>query len=96
MAIDGYGQNFLGPLLTDDVLIEDLFDLARRRNLCNGLGDLSLFVLSENLVAERDALVADVDRRTGDELPNGVLGFPAERATEVLVRWHWILEVDPR
>jgi len=43
---------------------------------------------SEDLIAERDTLVADVDRRAGNEFPNRVLGLSAERATQVFVVRH--------
>ncbi len=36
-------------------------------------------VLIENLPAEFDALLTDVDARAGDELPHLVLAFTAER-----------------
>jgi hypothetical protein len=40
--------------------------------------DFPFLVFGQDLVAEGDALVADVHRRAGDELPDGVLGFTAE------------------
>ena len=39
--------------------------------------------LVQDLVAEIDALVADVDARTGDQLAHLVLRFPAERALQM-------------
>ena len=50
--------------------------------------DLALFVLRQDLIAECDALIADVDRGPGDELPDGVLRFPTEGAAEMLVVGH--------
>jgi hypothetical protein len=61
-------------------------DLAWR--LRDGFGDFALFVLGEDLIAECDALITNVDRRPGDELPDGILGFAAERAAEMLVVRH--------
>jgi hypothetical protein len=43
-----------------------------------GLGELLL----DDLVAEVDAFVADVDARTGDELLDLLLALPAERALQ--------------
>ena len=42
----------------------------------------------QDLVAQRDALVADVDRRARNELSDGVLGLAAEGAAEMLVVGH--------
>src|SRR5688500_14201834 len=77
-------------LLSDPVLAADALDLLRRRDLRDRFGNLALFILGENLVAERDALVADVYRRTRDELPNRVLRLAAERAAEVFVVGHLV------
>jgi hypothetical protein len=63
-------------LLPDHVLVEDVLDLVRGRDLGDRLGYLTLFVLGENLVAEGDALVANVDRRAGDELPTESFDLP--------------------
>jgi len=44
----------------------------------------------QNLIAEIDAFVADVDTRTGNKFADLVLRFAAERALEVGVKlWHW-------
>ena len=63
MVVDGDGEGLLGLLLPDHVLVEDVLDLLRGGDLGDRFGDLALFVLGQDLVAERDALVADVDRR---------------------------------
>src|SRR5215831_8466669 len=42
----------------------------------------SLCLLGEDVVGELDALVADVDRRTGDQLPHLALVLPAESALQ--------------
>ena len=63
VVVDRDRERLLRLLLPDHVLVEDVLDLLRRRDLSDRLGDLALFVLGEDLVAERDALVADVDRR---------------------------------
>src|SRR2546425_1817902 len=73
------------PLLADHVLVQHLLDLGRGGDLRDGLGDLALLVLRQDLVAEGDALIANVDRRTGNELPDRVLRLAAERAAEVLI-----------
>src|SRR5262249_46633746 len=58
----GHGQDFLGPLLADHVLIEFVFDGARRRNV----GDQTLvhaaaaLLLVDDGLAQLDALAADI------------------------------------
>src|SRR6266576_176953 len=88
VVIDGYGEGLLGAVLPDYVLVQDVFDFRRRGDLGDGFRDLALFVLRQDLIAERNALIADVDRRSGDEFPDRILGFAAERAAEVLVVRH--------
>ena len=88
VVIDRDGQGSLGALLADHVLVEDILDFAGSRDLGNRFGNFALFVLRQDLIAERDALIANVDRRSGDELPNRILGFAAEGAAQVLVVGH--------
>ena len=88
VIVDRDRQRLLRLLLPDHVLVENVLDLLRRRDLRDRLGDLALLVLGEDLVAEGDALVADVDGRSGDELPDRVLRLSAERAAEVFVVRH--------
>src|SRR5690606_13861162 len=72
----------LRPVLTDDVLLEEVEDLARLGQVDEpefaGLGQL----LVDDLVAQVDALVADVHAGTRDELLDLLLALPAERALE--------------
>ena len=73
------GSNLFGDILSDHVLVQHLFDFRRRRNLRYGFGNLALFVLREDFIAERDALIADIDRRARNEFPDRVLRLSAER-----------------
>ena len=85
VVVDGDGERLLGPLLPDHVLVEDGLDLGRARDaqLLVALllaGDL----LGDDVVAQPDALVADVDGRPGDELLHLLLRLPAEGAAQGL------------
>src|SRR5207244_1543703 len=79
-AVDREGA--LRLVLADDVLVEDLVDAARARDLRAESPCLrrlhELFV--HDLAAEGDALVADVDALTGDELADLILALAAEGA----------------
>ncbi len=82
VVVDGHRERTLGSVLPDDVLLEEAEDLARLRQLHQaelaGLGELLL----DDLVAEVDALVADVHAWAGDQLLDLLLALPAERALQ--------------
>src|ERR671917_184431 len=82
VVVDGHRQRPLGLVLPDDVLLEEVVDLLRLRQFVElqvrGLRELFL----DDLVAEVDALVADVDPGASDELLDLLLALPAERALE--------------
>jgi hypothetical protein len=85
VVVDGHGERALGSLLADDVLLEDVVDLPGLREVLQLEGRRSGQLLVDDLVAEIDALVADVDAGTGDELLDLPLRLAAEAAEELLV-----------
>ena len=89
VVVDGDRKGLLGRGLADHVLVEHLVDLLRLRQVLEvdagrsaGCGD---HLLVDDLVAEVDAFVADVDAGTGDQLLDLTLRFAAEAAEELLV-----------
>jgi len=86
VVVHGDGEDLLRPLLADHVLVEDVLDLGRP-------GDAQLLVarfflvdlLRDDVVAEADALVADVDGGPGNELLHLLLRLSAEGAAERVV-----------
>ncbi len=84
VVVDGDGQLPLGPLLADDVLVEELLDLGRRGERRPDAAVLEPVVVGDDVVADLDALVADEDRGACDELADVVLILVTERATENL------------
>src|SRR4029078_3444347 len=82
VGVDGAGEDLLGLLLADDVLVEGELDLARVGELGSRRPGLRLLehLLFDDLLAEGDALVADVDTLPGDQLPELPLALAAERA----------------
>src|SRR5690606_38445033 len=78
------GQDLLGALLADDVLVENLLDGLRLGDVLPAVGLLLLLdLLGDDVVAQPDALIADVDRRPRDELLHLLLRLAAEGAGEV-------------
>jgi hypothetical protein len=86
VVVDGDRKSPLGGLLADDVLLQDLVNLAGFRQVLQldpaaGRGQL----LVDDLVAEVDALVADVDAGSGNQLLDLALRLAAKAAEELLV-----------
>src|SRR5262249_45239612 len=78
VIVDGDGQDLLRAILADHVLIEDVLDLGGL-GVASEVTALFLFpLLPDDVVAEVDALVTDVDGGAGDQLADVVLAFPAE------------------
>jgi hypothetical protein len=84
VVVDRDGEDLLRVVLPDDVVVEERADLARGGQLVEvqltGVGELLL----DDLVAEVDALVADVHAGPGDELLDLLLRLAAERALQQL------------
>jgi hypothetical protein len=61
VVVDGDGEDLLGVLLADDVVVQELVDLTGLGQLVEAdLGGLRQLLL-DDLVAQIDAFVADVD-----------------------------------
>ena len=85
VVVDRHRQRALGLLLADDVLVEDVVDLPRLREVLDVEVRRSGELLIDDLVAEIDALVADVDAGAGDQLLDLPLRLAAEAAEQLLV-----------
>ena len=94
VVVDRHRQADLGVVLADHVQVEVVADLARLGELRRRQRRLVQQLAFEDVVAELDALAADVDaRRPGDQLGHLVLSTRAERAldhlwTAVLATFH--------
>jgi hypothetical protein len=84
VVVDGDGEDLLGVLLADDVVVQELVDLTGLGQLVEAdLGGLRQLLL-DDLVAQIDAFVADVDTWTRDQLLDLLLRLAAERALQQL------------
>src|SRR5690606_2831073 len=84
VVVDRDGERALGAVLPDHVLVQDLEDLLRLgQRTARRLG-LFLELLADDVVAQLDALVADVHARPRNQLAHLMLALSAERAIEDL------------
>src|SRR5690625_2144781 len=100
VVVDSNREGLLRLVLADYILVEDLLDLHRGRDpWCSRLG-LTLGFLGKDLITEGDTLITDVDRGTGVELLDRVLGLATEGTTQVFIARHDTLlqgaRPDPR
>jgi hypothetical protein len=85
VVVDRDGQLLLGLLLADDVVVEEPLDVLRHRQGGARAARLEPAVVRDDVVADLDALVADEDGGTRDELADVVLVLVAERAAQDFV-----------
>src|SRR4051794_20304733 len=85
VVVDGDGEGAFGLFLGDDVLVEGRVDLGRARKVVEVERARGRQLLVDDLVAEIDAFVADVDARTGDQLLDLPLRLSAETAEKLLI-----------
>src|SRR5262249_16767846 len=84
VVVDRDRELLLRPLLADDVLVEELLDVRRRRQRRPDAAVLETIVVRDDVVADLDTLIADEYRRARDQLADVVLILVAERAAENL------------
>ena len=93
VVVDRDGERALRLLLRDDVVVQHGVDVARAREVVEVERRRGGELLVDDLVAEIDALVADVDAGAGDQLLDLALALPAEAAEQLLVSLarsgHW-------
>src|SRR6185295_6254592 len=85
MLIDGHRQALLRFVLSDDVFIEERFDFIRLGKRRTRRYRLSLLVVADDLVADVDALIADVNSGTSNQFFDFILRFTAERTAQRVV-----------
>jgi hypothetical protein len=84
MVIDRDREGLLDVVLAHDVLVEVVLDLARLGHVADEAGGELGLVLGEDLLADLDALVADIDAGPGDDAPGELGALAAEGAGALL------------
>jgi len=69
-------------ILTNHVVVENLADIARSGNAVARLDERCLVLLTDDVHAELDTLVANEDGRPSDQLPDFMLALATKRAVE--------------
>src|SRR5262249_43146100 len=82
VIMDRDREHLFGVVLTDDIVVKNFANLLGRRNAVARLHQRGLGLLANDVHAQFDALVADENGRTSDELAHLVLALAAERAKE--------------
>src|SRR6185295_19069792 len=85
VLVDGNGETLLGFLLADHVVVEEFLDLDWLWQRRTPSGGFLLLIIGDDLVADINALVADINGRAGNQLLDFVLGFAAKRAAQCVV-----------
>jgi hypothetical protein len=86
VIVHGDSEDFLRALLPDHVLVEDRLDLPRFRKWATAAPRIfAVDFFRDDVVAQTDALVADVDGGAGNELLDLLLRFTAEGTLQVPV-----------
>jgi hypothetical protein len=85
VLVDGDGQSLLCFVLPDYVFVKKTFDLTGLWQRRTGGNGFSLLIVRDDLIANIDALVADVDRRTGNQFLNFILRLTTERTAQGVV-----------
>ena len=86
VVVDGHGDRFFGAVLADDVLVEELYDLAGLLHIsvldeaAHGPLLIRLVEAGQDVVGRSDAVLADDGAAASDEALAGRLGFAAEQA----------------
>src|SRR6185295_15255176 len=85
MLINRDRQALLGFILSDHVLIQKVFDLSRLGQRRTSRYRFSLLIVGNDLIADVNALITDIDGGAGNEFLDFVLGLAAEGTAQCVV-----------
>ena len=85
VVVNGNGEDLLGSVLPDDILVENLSNFCRFDQPSGNRLSLFLTLLCDDIVAQIDAFVANVDHRSGNQLVDFVPTLAAKGASKLLL-----------
>ena len=85
MVIDSDSQNFFRALLTDDIVVEDIFDFVRyRQMILLGAAAIFLHLFTDDIVAKINTFIANKYRWPSNQFADFVLALATEGAVQQL------------
>jgi hypothetical protein len=85
VLVDGDGKALLGFVLTNYILVEEVFDLAWLGKWWPCSYRLCLLIVGDDLITNVDTLIADIDRWSSNEFLYLILRLTAERAAQCVI-----------
>jgi len=83
VVVHGHRQDLLRGLLADNIIVQDFVDVLRVGNFAGRVEEFFFFnFLSDDVVAQLDAFIADVNVWTGNQFFDFTLPFAAEAAMQ--------------
>ena len=80
VVVDGNGERALGLILANHVFVEHRLDFGRLGQILRFLARRSPQIIGDDLLAQRDALIADIHAVARNDAANLILRFVAEGA----------------
>ena len=78
MVVNGNRQDLFGLVLADHVVVQGLLDFVRSRQVVARLVGPFIELFADDVVAQLDTLIADKNRRAGDQFPDFMLALAAK------------------
>jgi hypothetical protein len=85
VLVDGNRQALLGFVLSDYILIKKTLDLTGLGHRWAGGNGFCLLIVGNDLIADVNAFITDVDGGTGNQFLNFILRLTTERTAQRVV-----------
>jgi hypothetical protein len=85
VLIDGNCEPLLGVFLSDHIFIKEGFDLSWLRQRRSSSYRFGLLIVCDDLVADINAFITDINGRTGDQFLDFILRLAAEGTTQRII-----------
>jgi hypothetical protein len=78
MLVDSYGKTFFGFILSNDILIQETLNFTRLGQRGTSSYGFGLLIIGDDLIADIDAFIANVNSGTGNQFFYFILRLAAE------------------